>query len=516
MYYGISYFKTMLLKNKTTHIFVKSLLILSCAVLLVACHKDSAESRVSIDNAEEVCYPKCWDDLNDCKVAVIMGSVSDDYLSARQDGITLMRLSTTADLIAAVECGRADYAALDKLEAPQKYLAQRDMMVMFESAEVGGDVAFVFNLDDSELCEQYNDFFDSLCVCGLNDTIRSRWMECNFDNVIMPDIPQPKGDPVYVATLSSDPPFSYLKDGQWYGWEIEILKLFGQHIGRPMVFMDYSFAALITSVVKKRVDMAAGNVFITEERARNVLFSKSYGSCPEICIGRIAGPTKSALSTNEKFKDRLNENLLVEDRWKMILEGLKVTIYISVGALLIGVVLGVFLCYLKIKTNKLGRWLVRIFNGFMKGVPMLVILMIMFYLVLVNTKISATTIALITFALGVGSNLSELFSNSIASIDKGQIEAGHALGLSDFKCFRKIVFPQAIKKVIRPFKNEVLALVKGTSIVGYIAIQDLTKMGDIIRSRTFDSFFPLFTVTAIYLIFAWLLNMLLAYLIKKS
>lgn len=507
---------TLRLKKKTTHIFVKLLFVLSLAAILSACHKDSIENRISTDNAEDVRYPKCWNDLIGSKVAVIMGSVSDDYLSAHQDSITLMRLSTTADVVAAVECGRADYGVLDKLEVPQKYLAQRNIKIMFESAEVGGDAAFVFNLDDSALCRQYNDFFDSLCVCGRYDTIRSRWIECNFDNVKMPDIPQPKGSPIYVATLSTDPPFSYLKDGQWYGWEIEILKLFGQHIGRPMVFMDYSFAALITAVVKKRADMAAGYIFITEERARSVLFSKSYGSCPEVCIGRMDGLAKSALSTNEKFKDRVNENWFVENRWKMILEGLEVTIYISVGALLIGVVLGVLLCFFKIRSNKIACCLIRLFNGFMKGVPMLVILMIMFYLVLVNTKIPATMIATIAFALSVGSNLSEVFYNSIKSVDKGQKEAGLALGLSEYKCFKKIVLPLAIKKVIRPLKNEVLSLVKGTSIVGYIAIQDLTKMGDLIRSRTFDSFFPLFTITAIYLIFACLLNLMLAYLMKKS
>lgn len=504
----------MLLDKKHPLLFAKILLVLFLIAILVSCQSDNNKNQDAVNT--QVTHPKNWSDLNGYTVAVITGSVADEYFTEHCDSISLMRLSTTADVIAAVECGRADYGALDKLEAPQKYLAKRDMMVMFETAEIGGDVAFAFNLDDSVLCEQYNAFFDSLCISGRYDTIKSRWYECDFDKVEMPDIPQPEGDPIFVATLSSDPPFSYLKEGKWYGWEVEILKLFGQYMGRPVVFMDYNFAALITTVAKKRAHIASGYIFVTEERARRVRFSKSYGSCPEVCVGRVNGTTSPAISTNEQFKDRFHENFIVEMRWKMILDGFYVTIIISIGALILGTIFGLLLCYIKIGTNKVGFFIVKSFNNFMKGVPMLVILMIMFYLVLVNTKLSATLIAILAFTLGVGSDLCEVFCNSILSVDKGQKEAGRALGLSEYKCFKRIVVPQVRKKVMVPFKNEILSVVKGTSIVGYIAIQDLTKMGDLIRGRTFDSFFPLFTITAIYLILAWLLNLLLTYLMKKS
>ena len=141
-----------------------------------------------------------------------------------------------------------------------------------------------------------------------------------------------------------------------------------------------------------------------------------------------------------------------------------------------------------------------------RGVPVLVFLMVMFYIVFASSGITARWVAIIAFAINFGSYTSEMFRTGIKGVDRGQTEAGLAMGFTPFATFRLFVVPQALKNIIPVFKGEAVSLIKNTSVVGYIAIQDLTKVSDIIRSRTFDAFFPLIFISIIYFILAWLLG----------
>jgi len=151
----------------------------------------------------------------------------------------------------------------------------------------------------------------------------------------------------------------------------------------------------------------------------------------------------------------------------------------------------------------------------MRGIPVLVLLMLMFYVVFASINIEPVFVAVIAFGLNFAAYVSEIFRAGIESIDNGQSEAGIALGFSKTQTFIYIILPQAIKRVIQLYKGELISLLKMTSIVGYIAIQDLTKSSDIIRSRTFDAFFPLIMVAFIYLILSWMFTAVLDYLELK-
>jgi len=145
----------------------------------------------------------------------------------------------------------------------------------------------------------------------------------------------------------------------------------------------------------------------------------------------------------------------------------------------------------------------------------LVMLMILFYVVFASTGLSAMIVAIITFAFNMAAYSSEMFRTSIESVDPGQKEAGLSMGFTKVRTFIYIILPQAVRKVIPIYKGEVISLLKMTSIVGYIAVVDLTKASDIIRSRTFDAFFPLIVVAIIYFILSWLLGLGLDYINKK-
>ena len=200
----------------------------------------------------------------------------------------------------------------------------------------------------------------------------------------------------------------------------------------------------------------------------------------------------------------------------MILDGLKVTASISLMSVIVGTIFGALICWMRMSRRKALRHTAGVYISIMRGTPILVLLMIMFYVVFAGTSIDAVTVSVITFGLNFAAYVSEMFRASIQSVDKGQTEAGIALGFTPAQTFYNIVMPQAFKQVLPIYKGEVISLVKMTSIVGYIAVQDLTKVGDIIRSRTFDAFFPLIMVAVLYFILSWIFATILDLIGKKA
>ena len=146
---------------------------------------------------------------------------------------------------------------------------------------------------------------------------------------------------------------------------------------------------------------------------------------------------------------------------------------------------------------------------------MVVLLMILYYIVFGRSGLPAVWVAVIGFTLNFGAYVSEIMRSGIGSIDGGQREAALALGYTENKAFFKFIFPQAAVRQLPVYRGEVISLLKSTSVVGYIAIQDLTKMSDIIRSRTYEAFFPLIITAVIYFILAWLLSLLLKLLLRQ-
>ncbi|HCM24071.1 MAG TPA: amino acid ABC transporter permease, partial [Ruminococcaceae bacterium] len=192
--------------------------------------------------------------------------------------------------------------------------------------------------------------------------------------------------------------------------------------------------------------------------------------------------------------------------YQYILTGLGNTLVITVFAVLIGVVLGTLVALIRIAHINNPQKL-RVLNGIanlyltvIRGTPVVVQLLIMYYIIVVGTPISDVGTAILAFGINSGAYVAEVIRSGIQSVDHGQIEAGRSLGLSERTTMVKIVFPQALKNVLPAIGNEFISLLKETSVAGYIGIQDLTKSGDIIRSITFLPYTPLLTTAAVYLV----------------
>ncbi len=205
---------------------------------------------------------------------------------------------------------------------------------------------------------------------------------------------------------------------------------------------------------------------------------------------------------------RLYDDFIAKQRYRYLVEGLGNTIIITLFALLIGVLIGVLIALVRVSYQQSDRKgpVLRILNLFcglyltiIRGTPMVVQLMIMYFVILTG-GISPVMIAIISFGINSGAYVAEVIRSGIQSVDRGQTEAGRSLGLSASQTMIHIILPQAFKNVAPAIFNEFIALLKETSVAGYVGIQDLTKGGDIIRSITYDAFPPLIAVALIYLL----------------
>lgn len=219
----------------------------------------------------------------------------------------------------------------------------------------------------------------------------------------------------------------------------------------------------------------------------------------------------------ESFKSKFVLNFISEDRWMYLWDGLKVTLTVTFFALIIGVVLGFLVAIVRSTYDKTGKlkilnFLCKIYLTVIRGTPVVVQLLIIYFAIFSSVDISKMLVAVMAFGLNSGAYVAEIFRSGIMSIDNGQFEAGRSLGFNYVQTMVYIVMPQAFKNVLPALGNEFIVLLKETSVSGYIALQDLTKGGDIIRSRTYDAFMPLIAVALIYLvmvmIFTKLVNML--------
>lgn len=229
----------------------------------------------------------------------------------------------------------------------------------------------------------------------------------------------------------------------------------------------------------------------------------------------------------DDLKAKFILDFIEKERWRYITTGLATTMEVTVVALLIGILIGIVVATIRtshdqmVRENKkgLGKFLLhigdilcRIYLTVIRGTPVLVQLLIMYFIILSSPDISKRFVAMVTFGINSGAYVAEIFRSGIQSIDRGQMEAGRSLGLNYIQTMAKIILPQAIKNVLPALVSEIITLLKETSVCGYIGLNELTRGGDIIRGATFDAMLPLYTVALIYLVivifFTWIMGKL--------
>ena len=213
-------------------------------------------------------------------------------------------------------------------------------------------------------------------------------------------------------------------------------------------------------------------------------------------------------------------NFITDDRWRYLLDGLGVTMLITACAVVVGTALGFLVSIIRSTYDKTGRMkfanaICKIYLTVIRGTPVVVQLLIIYFVIFGSSTIDKRIVAIIAFGVNSGAYVAEIFRAGIMSVDNGQFEAGRSLGFNYTQTMTNIIMPQAFKNAVPPLANELIVLLKETAIVGYIALQDLTKAGDIIRGRTFDAFMPLIAVALIYLIIVMILTKCISILERR-
>ena len=211
------------------------------------------------------------------------------------------------------------------------------------------------------------------------------------------------------------------------------------------------------------------------------------------------------------FKESFYQNFIEKDRWQYLLTGLENTLLITIFAVLIGVAIGFLVAIIRASHDKNGslkilNFICRVYLTVIRGTPTMIQLMITYYIIFASVNVSKIFVAVCAFGINSGAYVAEIVRSGIMSIDQGQFEAGRSLGFNYVQTMRLIILPQAFKNVLPAPGNEMIVLLKETSISGYVGTMDLTKGGDIIRSTTYEAYLPLFGVAAIYLVIVMLMT----------
>ena len=209
---------------------------------------------------------------------------------------------------------------------------------------------------------------------------------------------------------------------------------------------------------------------------------------------------------------KLNETFIASGYYRLMLDGFKNTIIITLGALAISIVLGSLIAVIRylgedVPAMKPIVGFLTFYVNVIRGIPVVVLLLIFYFVIMKSSD--GLVVGIITFGINSSAYMSELIRGGINAVDKGQMEAGRSLGMSRLQCTRRIIFPQAVRYILPAVGNELIALLKETSVAGYVAVVDLTRAGNLVRNNTYDAVNPLLLVAITYLVMVFGLDALL-------
>ena len=455
-------------------------------------------------------------DFENATLGILSGSSFDPLAKERFPNAERLYYSLVPDMILAVEQGK-----IDAYISETTYLAA----AIWEGAKVKAagepldrtSAGYIFQKDGANAAvrSQLNEYLTRAKENGQLDMLQKKWLgNAEPTEFFDSDTLTGENGTLRVAVAPDLKPVCYVKDGAFVGYEIEVLQHFAKEYGYRLEFISMTFDAILPGVVSGKYDIGTGGMTITEERAQSVDFSESYMTVDVIMVVKAEPNSTAQSSFWNELKEDFEKTFIREDRWKLIVEGVGVTMLISICAAVAGSLLGFGLYMLSRADKKLiqvmAKGVAKVYSRMIAGTPVVVILMILFYVIFGKVRdMSGVLVAIIGFSLTFGAFVYDHMTVSVGSVDRGQTEAAYALGYPRNKTFFRIIFPQAMTIFLPSYCAQAVELIKATAVVGYVAVNDLTKMGDIIRSNTYEAFFPLIATAVIYFLLTWILATLL-------
>lgn len=446
-------------KQKRWSIFILAILI---CLSVAGCGKDDDSKPLAVESVE---------DLTGTTIGVQIGTTGAIYAEdfvAENPGTEVIRYNKGADAVQALKQQKIDAVLIDEQPA-LAFVEKNNELTIADEEFAMEEYAIGIAKENTELLYQINDALEAIKVNGTMDEIVANYIG---DEKGEHPYESPEGltlgnGTLTMATNVAFPPYEYYEDKTAVGIDIDMMQAIADYLNMDLVVSDMEFDSVIMAVQSGKADVAAAGLTVTEDRLKNISFSESYTTAKQVIIYNN-GEKAEKMS----LADKIYQTFIEKNRWQYIPKGLANTLLITV----------------------------------FRGTPMVVQLLIMYYVVFAQTAVNPLIAAVIAFGLNSGAYLSEAIRSGIMAIEIGQFEAGRSMGFNYHETVRYIIMPQAIKVSLPAIFNEYIALLKESSIVGYIGLMDLTKAGDIIRSNTYEALVPLVSVALVYLVLVMIMT----------
>ena len=453
--------------------------------------------------------------LSGTKVAVQSGTVMDLVASEFLPDCSVEYYNSAPDLSVALDSGKVSSYIMDEPSAQMMMIQYPSQRILKKLREEKYAISMPkSNSGTPKLCGEFNDFLKKCREDGSLNEMYSSWInDDRSKQIIGVDTLTGENGTLTMAICSAvGAPFIYVRDNEYVGFDISIAVKFCRAYGYKLKIDDYDAGGLFSSIATGKCDFAASCIAITEERKETIVFSDSYytGGCVLVVKDGTNAAGSADSDENGGFfasiADSFNRTFIREDRYKLFLSGLFTTVIIVVLSVIFGSALGFLLFFGYYKRGKVFRYIADVLNGITENTPVVVILMILYYVIFGSAEINGMWVSIIGFTLIFGGSVMGLVKVGVDAVDIGQREASLALGYTENRTLFRIILPQAARIFLPGYKSAVIQLIKGTAVVGYIAVQDITKVSDIVRSRTYEAFFPLIAGAILYFAMAMLIT----------
>ncbi|MCR4876408.1 MAG: ABC transporter permease subunit [Clostridiales bacterium] len=463
------------------------------------------------------------EDLKQGTFACVMGSSYDAIIPKLFPEAEIKYVADWADECIQVEQGKADailWEASSLNEMHNTYPA------LTELPDPVGALQFHWCCKKDErgnaLKEEINAFVRSLRETGELEKIYEKWENPDAapDRVEEYERTVPVRGKIRTVSAMDWAPVCYMNNGNPCGFMVELLYRFAAGAGYELEEEYVDLQSMIAGFYAGKYDLIAYGVEYSPERADVVNYTEPLMSDDIYVVVQKARAAAFASGESgktdsgekgflEKLQVSLEKNFLRENRWLLLLKGLGITVLLSVMSISLGTALGGVICGLRMNPKPLPQAVGRVYIRGVESMPIVLMLLIFYYVVFRNTNIDPFWICVICFSMDFSAYASEMFRSGILAVPDGQKRASRALGFTGSETFRHVVFPQMVIHCLPTFMGQVISTVKLTSVAGYISVMDLTRVSDLIRSRTYEAFPPLIFTALVYFLLAGLLTRLL-------
>ena len=446
------------------------------------------------------------EDLNGHDIGVQTAVLYEELIQDRVPDTTFQYYTMPNDLILALQSGKIDAYLIEEVSYGVQKKNHPELTVLEEPAGYINATCIIGNNEKQDrILSELNAFIAESKENGLLDELYDYWIT-DFDPVNDTcDVTGFTGENgvISVAVEGGYEPFSFISNGHISGFDVDFMCRFARAYGYTPEFYEVPFEAIAPGVESGKYDIGM-NIVVSEERNETGTLSDVYYSTPIRLV--VLGEDDSAVGFFDQLAESFNKTFIRENRWQLFLQGAGITILITVTSIIAGTILGFLVYMLCRKGGKVSNSVTNFFLWLIHGMPTVLLLMILYYIVFGSSSLSGTWVSVVGFSLMFACFMIDMLRVGCNAIGRGQFEASRALGYSENQSFFRIILPQAAQHFLPIYRNDVITLIKETSVVGYIAVLDLTKISDLVRSRTYEAFFPLIVTAIMYFVISAILT----------